>query len=354
MKQLNFRSCCNEADKVYIPAAIETTMNGKDYVLFGEHNDMPQTYYDCYTDCSILQSVINGVTDYISGSGINTNDYTINRSGETLTTIIKKVTLDYIIFGAFALQVIRNKNSEIAEINWVDVRNCRLNEGGDKVYYTKNWGKYSRNIKVYDRYSMNEMYPSSIFYFKNPKSRSVYGNPVWSAALRDVLTLIEASKQNYSNMLNQFSPNVVISFNNGVPTEDVQDEIEDAVIRKFTGSDGNKIMLTWSDSRENAPELSSFQTEDYTNKYIAVMSASENNILAAFRMSAQLAGISTQSTGFSDIEYKNSFKVFKETVVKPIQNEIEAAFNALGFEFQLNEFVIDFEKDNNETNTDIQ
>lgn len=339
---MNFRSCCTDLDKAYIPIPVETSVNGKDYVLFGEMNDMPQTYYDCYTDCSILQSVINAVTDYISGSGINTNEMTINRNGDNLTTIIKKATLDYVIFGAMALQVIRNKMGEIAEINWIDVRNVRLDEDGKKVYYAKNWGKYTRNVKAFDRWNTAEMYPSSIFYYKNPKSRSVYGNPIWGGALRDVLTLVEASKQNYTNMLNQFSPNVLISFNNGAPTEEIQDEVEDLINKKFSGADGNKIMVSWSDSKEYAPEVTSFQTEDYTNKYIAVMNAAQNNILAAFRMSAQLAGISTQATGFSDIEYENSFKVFKETVIKPMQSEIEAAFKALGFDFVLKEFQISF------------
>lgn len=350
-KPLNFRACSElDIDKATVPIPLEVSMNGKNYILFGEQNDMPQIYFDCYTDCSILQSAINSVVDYMTGNGMTgTPDQVINRQGETLLELIKKTALDYIIFGAFSIQVIRNKMGEIAELNWIDVRNVRLNEDGDKVWYTKNWGRYNRNIKCYDRFNQKTMVPNSIFYFKSVKSRTIYGNPIWGAALRDVLTLTEASQQNYNNILNQFTPNVILSFNNGVPDSDTQDEIEDLVIRKFTGNNGNKIMLTWSDSKETAPELSTFQTEDYTNKYITVMNASQNNILAAFRMSAQLAGISTQATGFSNIEYSASFKVFKTTVIRPLQTEIEQAFSKLGYDFTLNEFNINFDDENQNT-----
>lgn len=339
-ESLNFR-CCHDTD-IAVPVPIETTMNGKDYVIFGQNNDMPQTYFDCYTDCSILQSVINAVCDYVSGAGINSDDIIVNRNGETLLDIVSKCVLDYIIFGAFTINVIRNKMGEIAEINWVDVRNCRLNEDGDKVYYAKNWGKYNRNIKVYDRFNTSVAFPNSIMYYKNAKSRSIYGNPMWGAGLRDVLTLIEASKLNYGDVLNHFTPNVMISFNNGTPSDDIQEEIENAIIQKFTGANGNNIMLTWSDDRDHAPELSSFETADYTTKYTTIMDASKRNILASFRISSQLVGITEDNYGFNDVEFTNAFTLFKKTVISPIQNEIERAFSMLGFDFKLNEFEVEF------------
>lgn len=345
-ESLNFR-CCHDTD-IAVPVPIETTMNGKDYVIFGVNNDMPQTYFDCYNDCSILQSVINAVCDYISGAGIDADNIIVNRNGETLLDIVSKCVLDYVIFGAFTINVIRNKMGDVAEINWVDVRNCRLNEDGDKVYYTKNWGKYNRNVKVYDRFTTSVAFSNSILYYKNVKSRSVYGNPIWGAALRDVLTLIEASKQNYSSMVNNFTPNVLISFNNGTPSDDVQDEIEEAVIRKFTGADGNKIMLTWSDDAEHAPQVQPFNAEDYTDKYINVINNARNSILSAFRVSGQLVGVLPEQTGFNSVEYENAFKLFKTTVIAPLQSEIERAFNMIGFNFKLNEFNIEFEDENNE------
>lgn len=337
---LQFRTCCNiDRD---IPEAIETKVNNKDYILFGDDNDMPSVYLSCYEDCSILQSIVNSVSDYVAGCGINIEDFVINRKNETLVELLNKLTFDYIVFGAFTIQVIRNKMGEISELNWVDVRYTRLNEEGDKVYYNNNWGKYSRNIKVYDRFQTDVMSNNSIMYVKNTKSRNVYGTPIWSSSLRDVLTLIEASKLNYSDTLNHFTPAVVMSFNNGVPAEDIQDEIEQLVINKFSGSNGNNIMLTWSDDKEHAPEINSFDTNSYTDKYINVINCCKDNILTAFRCSPQLVGITTNTTSFNDVEFTNAFTLWKTTFIKPIQTEIEKAFSRLGINFNFNEFNVEF------------
>lgn len=343
-KQLNFRSCSGNLEQ--IPTITEQIVNSKDYVYLGVDNDLPSVYFNAYNECSILQSVINATVDYISGSGIDIEDKVINRQKEKLTELIEKITLDYIIYGAFSIQVIKNKLDKIAELNYIDVRNVRLNEKGDYVYYNKGWGKYARNITKYHRYADNQA--NSILYVKNPKSKGVYGLPLWSSALRDIYTLIEASKNNFSNMVNGFSPNVLISFNNGVPTEDIQDEIEDLIKDKYTSSSGSKIMITWSDSKETAPEINSFSTEDYTARYEQVINSSRNAILSAFRVSGQLVGVLPEQTGFNSVEYENSFKVFQKTVINPIQKQIEKAFARLDINFKLNEFNIDWDNQEQE------
>ena len=55
-----------------------------------------------------------------------------------------------------------------------------------------------------------------------------------------------------------------------------------------------------------------------------------------------------EQTGFNSVEYLNAFALYKETVVKPLQQEIEDAFKRLGYDITLNEFVVEF-KDNGET-----
>ena len=348
MKKENIKMrCCGHDERWSIPEPVETVTSGKAWTNWGADNQFPNTLYECYTDCSILGSVINAVSDYVAGSGVTGDDPVVNREGEKLSELLQRVVLDYVIFGQFSIQIIRNKLGEIKELNYIDVRNCRLNEDGDKVYYCKAWGKYARNVVEYDRWQDGVEHPVSVFYYKNPKARNVYAQPMWGAALRDALTCIEASKSNYMSLLNGFAPNTIISFTNGTPSDDVQDEVEALVMDKFTGSDGSRLMLTWSDSKEQAPEVKSFTTEDYTQRYEAVMNASKANILAAFRVSAQLVGIASQETGFSNIEYRESFNIFKTTVVRTIQSEIERAFKKIGYEFTLNEFMLPASDENN-------
>lgn len=341
---MNFRTCnTNTSD---IPLITENVVNGKDYVFLGEDNDLPNHFLELYNECSILQSIINGTADYVAGKGIEGEDFIVNRNNETINEILAKVATDYVIFGAFSLQVIRNKKGDIAEVNYIDVRNIRLSEDATRVYYNKQWGKYARGVKEYERFNKFVNSPSTIVYIKNPKSRGIYGYPIWSSAIRDIYTLVESTKQNLSNMQNNFSPNVLISFCNGTPSEEVQDMIETAIIEKYTSSNGNKILLSFADSKETAPEISTFSTEDYTTKYQTVMNASRNTILSAFRASGQLFGVLPEQTGFNSVEYKEAFTLFNETVIAPIQREIEKAFKTLGYDIKLKPFNIDFNNEN--------
>lgn len=346
-KTMFFKSCVKFETTSTIPLIEEVKVNNKDFVFFGTENNAPDELLTLYNDCTILQSVINGTADYVVGGGIDIEDVIVNRKQEKLTELLSKIALDYILFGGFSIQVIKNKLNKVAEVNYIDVRYIRLSENGEKIYYNSNgWGKYARNIKQFEPFTQDTTNPSTILYVKNPKSRGIYGKPIWNGAIRDVATLIEASKQNYSNLKNGFSPNVLISFNNGVPTEDVQEQIEEAIIEKYTSSEGNKILLSFADSKETSPEISSFSTEDYTPRYQLVIDSCREAILSAFRASSQLFGVAPDRTAFNSVEYTESFKLFNTTVIAPIQREIEKAFNKIGFEFTIKPFQIDFNNEN--------
>lgn len=338
--KLDFKSCNHNIQAINIEP-IEVPLSNKEYICFGGENNMPDIYYNAYTECSTLQAVINTVSDYVYGDN-SVDDRVINRKGETLSSLVKRCILDYQIFGSFALQVIRSKAKDIVELNYIDVRNVRLNEDGTKVFIHNNWNRYARNIRSYEAFNGLPEQMNSVFYYKAPRSRGLYGTPMWSASLRDVLTLIEASKINYHSVLNQFTPTTMISFANGTPAEDVQDKIERMIHEKFTSSNGNNILLSWSDDREHIPEIKSFETPDYTERYTKVMESCRNNIMVAFRCSGQLVGLIEGQTGFNDVEFTNTFSLFKHTVISPLQREIEQAFKTLGIELHLNEYKIEF------------
>ena len=67
---------------------------------------------------------------------------------------------------------------------------------------------------------------TSIFYFKGHITRGVYPIPKYNGALAAVETSTEISKFHLNNILNNFAASAVISFNNGVPEEDVKKKIE--------------------------------------------------------------------------------------------------------------------------------
>lgn len=342
-----------------LPQPIEKT-DKKGFVMFGggnsnyQANTYPDFLFDCYSECATLQSIINGLVDYVCASGMVNEaqaEKSVNKDGESLLDIVKKCASDYAIFGAFSLQVIRNLNGEILELYWVDVRRVRLDEDGDKVYYRKEWVKYGERPRMYDRWQKDVKFENCIFYFKRPVSRGIYGLPMWSSVTNDVMTSIEISKFHLSSILNNFAPSAIVNFNNGVPSDDVQRTIERRLNEKFSGStNAARMMLVFNDNKEQAVTTERLTEDNFDQKYQALAKSVKENIFVAFRAQPQLFGTDPDRTGFNSQEYSESFRLFKKTVIAPIQSEIERAFRTISpaFDFTLKEFEIDFNTTTNE------
>ena len=332
-----------------VPEPIEKAVSGKGYLFYGEDNEYPELLYGCYEKCTMLQSIINGLSDYIAGSGLK-EDFDVTAQGDKCSELVKKIVLDYIIFGAFAVQIRRNSYGSIVALDYVDVRNCRLSEDENYVYYCRKWSKYARDIRKYDRWNRNAKQSNSVFYFKNPKSRGVYGSPIWNAAIEDALTSIEITHFHYSSIRNNFVPSAIVNFNNGVPTEEQQDEIEDRLNEKFSGSsNAARLLVSFNDNKESAVTVERLSEDGFDSKYQALRGSVRDNILTAFRASGQLFGVLPEQTGFNSVEYINAFALYKETVVRPMQIEIEDAFGKLGYDIELNEFVVEFKNNGEDT-----
>lgn len=330
-KQLSFAVCGNE-DVPSIPDMTETT-NTKGWVNFGKKNDFPQYLWNLYLRSALLQSIINGTADYTIGDGLGTKDGTqaaktidlgkVNRKGETLDDVVKKVINDYLIFDGFALQIIFNKIGGIGELYWLDFRNCRTDEDEKMVYYSKEWEKSSPKKVDYVRYDGTQKSGSAVFYFKGHKSRGVYPIPRYSGALNAIETSTEIARYHLSAIHNNFNGNLIINFNNGEPTDDVKRDIEKKIKNKFAGADnGGKFLVSFNDSKENGVEVVRLQDDNTDKKYEQLRVDTYKEIFIAFRCQPQLFGFVIEGSLFNKEEYKQAYDLYYKTVVVPIQNDI--------------------------------
>lgn len=322
-----------------IPTFVEKETTGKDYVNYGVNNQFPNYLWELYLRSAILQSIINGTADYAGGNAIIYNETNpvinrlkdeANKDGETLDDIIKKAIADYLIFGGFALQIIYNKLQEISEIYWLDFRNVRRNKEGDKVYYSDDWVKHANDYLTYDIFSPDVKKGTSVFYFKGHLSRGIYPIPRYNGALNAIETSTEISKFHLNSILNNFSGNFIINFNNGQPTEDVQAEIEKKIKDKFSGADNaGKFMLAFNDSKENGVTVERIQDDNFDKKYEALRTSTFKEIFVAFRAIPQLFGYSLEGTGFNKQEFAEAYELYNKTTVQPIQKDIQRTFNKI-------------------------
>lgn len=351
MKQNKRESNTNNSEKLSfhviprnsrdIPDMSEKKVSGKDYVFYGEDNAFPQYLWNLYLNSPITSGIINGTIDFISGNGVNwkKNEY-INRENETMSDLIRKISTDYMIYGGYAIQVLRNHLGEISELYWIDVQNVRLNEDENKIYYCKQWNKYGSKAVVYERFTTKEKLPNSIFYYKGHLSRGVYPVPTYKGALASIETSTEIGKFHLNNILNNLTSSAIINFNNGVPTKEEQKEIERKVKDKFSGADNaGKFIVTFNDNKESATSIERLGEDRMDEKFQTLSKSTIQNIFIAFRAYPELFGMSTEGNGFSLAEYEESFKLYNKSVVRPMQNTITRSIETIYGEKDILSFI---------------
>lgn len=348
-----FLAAINQYTQSNVVENVEKKVNGKDFISWGENNQYPKFLWDLYSNCSTLQTIVNGTADYVCGDDIICNvpnfQSQVNKKGETIGELIAKIAVDYIIFGSFAIQVIRNINNEVSELYWIDINKLRSDEKNEVFYYSEDWNKSFGRVKtiLYPKFNPKDSNPTSIFYFKGNKTRTTYGTPIWSAAVKNVQIENAITDFHLNEINNNFMTSKLISFNNGTPDDEQKAEIERNLSEKFSGSENaGRLMIAFSDSKENAPEVLDLGSDNFPERYASLEKRNKEQIFCAFRCTPTLMGIITESNGFATSEYSDSYKLFNKTVVSPIQQAIVNAFDKiLGVKdsITINPFIITFE-----------
>lgn len=309
----------------------ELVINSKSdgWLSYGADNKYPVYLHYLYEHSSQFSSIASSMKDYILGDEVvnNTNLEIVNRKGETFNDLLEKITLDYIIYGGFAFQVVRNKLGGIAELNYIDFRTARTNEDEDKIYVNKSW-KYSivkrrTQTKVYDRFLRGAKQPNSIYYYKGHITREEYPVPMYMAAITSLEISTQIANYHLNNILNNFTPSAVINFNQGSQLpEDVMQEAEDKIYEKFSGtSNAGKIIISFNDDKDHSTTIERLQDDALDNKYQNLAQSVKADIYSAFRINEVLVGLNKES-GFTKTEFSEAFTLYNKTVIRPIQQDL--------------------------------
>lgn len=326
--QVAFAATNKEWDEV-IPQLVETD-SVKDYVLYGKDNQYPEYLYGLYNDVSSLKTIIEGTADYVIGDAVKCNikgfETQINTKGDTLRELVRLCARDYLLYGGYAIQIIRNKVGDVRELYYMDFRYIRSSKKNDMFWYSEDFSKkYVRGNKtvVYPKFIPNAReVASSILYVSNNKS-TTYPIPRYSGSIKACEMERAIDTYQLSSIENGFGGSYIINFLNGIPTDEVKAEIEKNVNEKFCGaSNAGRVLINFANGKDNATTLEKLDTTDFGDKYKAAAERAKNQIFTAFRAIPQLFGDMSAATGFNSQEFTESFKVFNRTVCKPIQQTI--------------------------------
>ena len=327
---------------------VEKFVPAKDLVEWGTRNSYPDYLLDLYNNVPTLRAIINGNIDFIAGDDVSILPLTqhlpngiMNNRGDHIREQIKDISKDYEIYGGFALQIIRNLIGEVAEVYYIDMRFLRTNKEGNVFYYCEDWSKSVRkDVVVYPAFMPNLNWDalddearnrnaSSILYVKNLHTQ-VYPAPLYAASIKacEIERLIDDF--HLADINNHFVSSAIINFNNGIPDDEVKEQIEREFTEKFCGaSNGGRTAFSWNPNKESATDIVEFEVKDFGERYKSLSDHSKQQIFTAFRANPNLFGIPTEGNGFANEQYAESFKLYNRTQIKPVQRMIADAYDKI-------------------------
>ena len=330
-------------------------VRGKDYIEYGTEewrNLYPQFLIDLYYNSSTHAAIINATAEMIAGDNIVIDDeeeeqrdnldrlvklknFFFHANGkETLHEVIKKISFDFKLQGAFALHLIWNKaKTEIVELYHVPVERVRAakpNAMGvvDTYYVSADWSNTRSNrptpipaFNMNDRTSPSQLLYSGLY----SPNMDIYHTPDYIAANNWALVDQRVAEFHLNNISNGFSGSYMVNFSNGVPTQEERLQIERSLTDKFTSaSNSGKFVLTFSDDKTRTPEIFPISVSNADKQYLALQELLVQNILTGHRVtSPMLMGIKSDTgLGNNAEELMNAADFYLNTVVKPFQTHI--------------------------------
>jgi DNA-binding Lrp family transcriptional regulator len=342
LKVLNF-------DTQKVPTFKEA--RGKDWILFGDEGDYknryPEYLLDLYRRSAKNHAIINSKKDYVVGQGWAVKEEGLNTLGlaklqefinhpnqyESLNDILEKVALDYELYNGFALEIVYNQlNDKIAAVYHADFARYRSNEDGSCYYHSEDWSKHNPIVEKIEAFDWKNPSGKQLLYVKgySPDCR-YYPLPTYLGSTSYIELDVEIANFHLNSVKNNFVGGTIVSFYNGEPTAEEQEEIERQIKDKFTGTNNaNSIVLNFSDSRDRGVEIQQLNGNDFDKRFDILNKTVQREIYAGHQVTdPALFGIKEDGIFTSRNQLVDSFELFQNTYINNRQQFIERVFNEL-------------------------
>jgi hypothetical protein len=305
-----------------------TEKKSKGYVEFGKDNDYPKYLIDLYSESPKHGAIVKGKSNYIYGKGFE--EPGVANSLESWNDILKKCIKDDELFRGYYLQVIWNRAKQVSEVYHIDFAKVRVSKDLQTFYVKNDWNDMREKPREYEAFNVNNPYGSQIFYYKeyNPVSE-IYPLPSYYQGLNYIESDIKVSRHILGNANQGWVGTKLVNLNNGDPIgEENKGEVERDLLKKFTGSEGKRVVIMFNKSRDNAADILDLGTtmltkEDFTN----VNNLIQQEIYACHQIiSPTLFGISTPGSLGQRNEIRDSYEIFNNVYVNERQQQLEVVF----------------------------
>ena len=307
---------------------------GKNYVEFGAKNNYSNYLIELFGESPKHGAIVKGKVNYIYGKGFADVPKVANVEGETWNQILKRSILDDELHGGFYLQIVYNLNKQIAGVYHIEFQKVRVSKDLKCFYVKDDWSKseFRESAREYKAFNPSDPTGAQILFVKqyNPKS-DIYPLPSYFQGLNYIESDIQVSRHILGNAKKNFVATKLINFNNGLPGEEEQEEVERDLKNKFANPEGDRVVIAFNPSKENAVDIvdlgqTNLTKEDFTN----VNNLIQQEIFSCHQVtSPMLFGIKTEGQLGGRSEIRDAYQIFQNTYVNERQQQHEVTFNKL-------------------------
>ena len=321
-------------------------VSNQDWIAYGADNNYFQFLIDRYNGSATNNAIINGMSAMIVGKFLDATDSSrkpeeyANMKSLISEEMQQKLASDLKLMGQCAMQVIYSEDrSRIAQVEHVPIETLRAekcNEEGEipAYYYFYDWEEYQQGdelerIPVFGT-SRNEI---EILYIKPYRAGFKYYSPVdYQGGIQYAELEEEVANYHLNNVLNSLAPSMLLNFNNGTPTEEERNIIEQKIAAKYQGtSNAGRFILAFNDSADSAATMEAVQLSDAPQQYEFLSTESMKKIMVAHRVTSPILFGIKDMTGFGNNaeEIVTASTLMDNTVIRPFQQLLLNAFEEI-------------------------
>lgn len=354
--------------------------NALGWINFGLKNLYPFDLINLYNSSVTHRACIDFAANAICGEGIDWDKMRI-KNGDVQNPnyymgwneFIKALAFDYCLYGAFAFQVIKNKDDKTYTFFPQPIETVRLEEMDEDgvingAYLCKDWsatGKYPPiYIKMFgfqDDITIPRGEPYLFYHRQYNPVNAYYGLPTYSSALNAIQAETEFQNWDLKNVVNGFTPVGALTLPQ-VETDEERQAIINNITKMFTGSENaNSVVISFRNNIEDKPiEFTPFQqSTNHVNLYADANERTINRIMAAHKIpSKALIGYPADNTGFSDsgAYMESAYALYNVNVAnnnrRDILDVINTLFKANGVDIEVSLKPLRYKIDDEQTTVD--
>ena len=340
-----------------IPEASEK-VNKKGWVAYGDNNLYPQWLFTLRKDSPIHGGIINQKVQFIAGNGVEVvgaqaakNDE-IQKNGNskfTLDEVIASVAEDSEVTSYFYLLFKRNVIGEGWNVSPLSAELMRPSENLQTFYYSENWSKNQQNdktgfkeyktifnavlepigtageegfIPADDECVMYVKKPSKQFILEDGKtlSTSTFPTPSYSGAIPSIMADIEMNFFHFAEVVNGWTSNTVVNFNNGEPEDEKKKEEIVASVGRQTGDrkKSGGATVSFNDGKEREVTVATIGSNNNDTRYLLTQEAiSDTTMIGHSVQTPELFGVLVSGKLGGTADLPLSFERFQHTYTEP-------------------------------------